>query len=155
MQQARKGRGRMKKGKSPERITSQEELHDYMRVTSPALWLILGVITVALTVFIVFAATATMENTMPIQVDVQQPDAGEELVSIVTSELPASMAGVVRSDMRVRIGQFEGMVDVIMEDADGITLMMDMDNDIVPLPEGVYDAVLVLESTTPIRFLWN
>ena len=54
--------------KSMERISSPEELHDYMRVTSPRLWMILGAIVALLVGFIVYASTATMENTMPITV---------------------------------------------------------------------------------------
>ena len=39
--------------KSLERISSPEELHDYMRVTSPRLWMILAAIVVLLVGFIV------------------------------------------------------------------------------------------------------
>jgi hypothetical protein len=54
--------------KSVERISSPEDLHEYMRVTSPRLWMILIAILVLLAGFIIFASTATMENTMAIQV---------------------------------------------------------------------------------------
>ena len=54
--------------KSVERISSPEDLHEYMRVTSPRLWMILIAILVLLAGFIIFASTATMENMMAIQV---------------------------------------------------------------------------------------
>ena len=64
--------------KSMKRISSPEELHDYMRVTSPKLWMILGAIAAILIGFIVYASTATMENTMPITVEVASYEAGPE-----------------------------------------------------------------------------
>ena len=55
-----------------ERISSPESLHDYMRVTSPRLWMLLGAIAALLVGFIVYASTVTMENTVPIEVEVYQ-----------------------------------------------------------------------------------
>ena len=54
--------------KSIDRISSPEELHDYMRVTSPRLWMILGAIVVLLAGFIVYASTVTLEYTVDIMV---------------------------------------------------------------------------------------
>ena len=48
--------------KSVERISSPEDLHEYMRVTSPRLWMILTAIVVLLAGFIVYASTTTLEN---------------------------------------------------------------------------------------------
>ena len=68
--------------KSMERISSPEELHDYMRVTSPRLWMILGAIVALLVGFIVYASTATMENTMPITVSLSHYEIpGEDTAS--------------------------------------------------------------------------
>ena len=57
--------------KSIERISSPEALHDYMRVTSPRLWMILAAVVLLLGGFIAYASTAKMENTMPIKVTVE------------------------------------------------------------------------------------
>ena len=48
--------------KSLDRISSPEELHDYMRVTSPRLWMILGAILVLLAGFIAYASTMSCFN---------------------------------------------------------------------------------------------
>ena len=53
--------------KSIDRISSPEQLHDYMRVTSPKLWMILSAIIVLMVGLIVLASTATMESTMKVQ----------------------------------------------------------------------------------------
>ena len=50
--------------KSLEKIQSPEVMHDYMRVTSPRLWMILTAIVVLLGGFIAYASTTTMESTM-------------------------------------------------------------------------------------------
>ncbi len=145
-----------------ERLSSPEELHDYMRVTSPRLWMILGAIVVLLAGFIVYASTATMENTMTIQVkisqyELQENEAGEkEYITGIQAYLPSAMKDQVENGMTVRIGSEETKVNYIGVLEDGrLYLMIDSIEDYLPLPEGNYDAELVLESTTPISFLWN
>ena len=145
-----------------ERISSPEELHDYMRVTSPRLWMILGTIVVLLAGFLVYASTATMENTMTIQVQVSQyelqaNEAGEkEYITSIQAYLPGSMKDQVEHGMTVRVGKEETKVNYIGVLEDGsVYLMIAPLVDYLPLPEGEYNAELVLESTTPISFLWN
>lgn len=150
--------------KSLNRISSPEELHDYLRVTSPKLWMILGAIAVMLIGFVVYASTTTMENTMPIKVDVALNEAGQENPEgdgtpqhVIYSRLPISLLDTVRTGMKVRMGKEEGAVGWIatLEGGNEISLIIDMENDNIPLQNGSYDAELVLESTTPISFLWN
>ena len=148
--------------KSLERISSPEELHDYMRVTSPRLWMLLGAITALLVGFIVYASTATMENTMPIEVKVSQYEletnaAGEvEYMTAIEAHLPRTMKDQVDSNMMVRIGRIEAKIAYVgVGKNETIFLNIDPGMDYVPLEEGEYDAELVLESTMPISFLWN
>jgi len=148
--------------KSLERISSPEELHDYMRVTSPRLWMLLGAITALLVGFIVYASTATMENTMPIKVKVSQyeletdADGEVEYMTAIEAHLPHTMKDQVDSNMMVRIGRIEAKIAYVgVGENETIFLNIDPGMDYVPLEEGEYDAELVLESTTPISFLWN
>ena len=148
--------------KSLERISSPEELHDYMRVTSPRLWMLLGAITALLVGFIVYASTATMENTMPIKVKVSQyeleTDADGEVkyMTGLEAHLPHTMKDQVDSNMMVRIGRIEAKIAYVgVGENETIFLNIDPGMDYVPLEEGIYDAELVLESTMPISFLWN
>ena len=150
--------------KSMERISSPEQLHDYMRVTSPRLWMILGAIVALLTGFIVYASTATMENTLPITVELIQyeipaedSENGEEVrYTGVLAFLPGSMKDQVNIGMTVRLGEKEGAVSWIgVQPNDEIVLEIQPNDPYIPLPEGEYEATLVLESTTPISFLWN
>ena len=147
--------------KSMDRISSPEALHDYMRVTSPRLWMILTAVVVLLAGFIVYASTATMENAIPIRVQVvryRDSEAGEpEEITYVAASFPMDQMDVIKTGMKLRLGQEEGRVSWISasEDDDKLTVLFEMEHSYLPLADGEYDAELVLESTTPIRFLWN
>ena len=157
--------------KSLDRISSPEELHDYMRVTTPRLWMLLTAIILLLAGFIVYASIANLENTMKIKVmvsniDALEDDNGEPIKvsssSIFFATLPISYKDTVETNMKVRIGKEEGKVDMLAivnsDESDGqqgLSLIISMDNSSLTLPDGEYDAELVLEATTPISFLWN
>ena len=145
--------------KSLERISSPEELHDYMRVTSPRLWMILAAIVVLLTGFIVYASTATMENTMAIKAEVSNyrisDENGDETHTMVTCTLPLSQMNLVTPGMKVRMVGMEGVASFIYTDEEEVGVVIEMEKAYLGLPDGTYDAELVLESTTPISFLWN
>ena len=150
--------------KSMERISSPEELHDYMRVTSPRLWMILGAIVALLAGFIVYASTATMENTMTIKVQLYQDEYsaedtanGEtEKYTSLFAELPNTMKDQVEIGMTVRLGKEQGKISWIGVQPNGMmALEIQPDNWYIPMPDGEYDGELVLASTTPISFLWN
>lgn len=148
--------------KSVERISSPEELHDYMRVTSPRLWMLLGTVVALLLGFIVYASTATMENTVPIKVEVsqyklQENEAGEkEYMTGIQAHLPRTMKDQVDSGMTVRIGNYQTTIGYIgVSEDETLFLNIDPRRDYLPLPEGEYDAELVLETTTPISLLWS
>ena len=49
--------------KSLERISSPEEIDNYMKVTRPSLWLVLGVIVLLLAALILWSVTARIEAT--------------------------------------------------------------------------------------------
>ena len=151
--------------KSLERISSPEELHDYMRVTGPRLWMLLGAILALLAGFVVYASTVTMENTVRIPVRVEtfettqeyQAQGGSPRYSLVSSTLPNSMMDTLKPGMVLRLGDATGKLDLIstVAEEEESSLVFEMDNDYVALPDGTYEAELVLESTTPISFLWN
>ena len=146
--------------KSLDRISSPEELHDYMRVTSPRLWMILAAIIALLVGFLVYTSTATLENVMPIKVELEnyewENDDGQvEKQTYVNCTLPISDLEVIQPGMTVRIAGQQGTINSFYTDEDRVGLLFDMESEYLGLPDGTYDAELVLESTTPISFLWN
>ena len=133
--------------KSLDRISSPEALHDYMRVTSPRLWMMLAAILVLLIGFIVYASTAKLENIMPISITAED--------GVVSARLPMSEMETVRTGMKVRIGEEEGTVGWISVVDDEINLVIRMDREDIRVPDGEHEGKLVVESTTPVSFLWN
>ena len=109
--------------KSLERISSPEELHDYMRVTSPRLWMLLIAIVALLVGFIVYASTVTLENTIPVKVIVENMLTGEDGAPqpFYYSVLPMEQKDIVASGMKVRLGNAEGRVELIAVDNAGDT----------------------------------
>ena len=147
--------------KSLDRISSPEELHDYMRVTSPRLWMVLAVIIALLAGFLIYASTATMENTMPITVTVEQADMGEgedatagEVV-LVFAQRPLSDMEILKPGMVLRVAGEEGKISSLYSFEDEVGVMFDMNNPHLSLRPGTYEGELVLESVTPISFLLN
>ena len=157
--------------KSIERISSPEDLHDYMRVTSPRLWMLLIAIALLLTGFIIYAATATLENTLDITVNAtnmesfRSVDDGEPEpyeVTLFSAILSANYKDSVDTNMVVRVGNNTGKIDFVAltknvdnDDEEELMLMIEMDDPNLRLADGDYMAELVLESTTPLSFLWN
>ena len=151
--------------KSIDRISSPEQLHDYMRVTSPRLWMLLAAVVLLLAGFIVYASGTTMENTVPVRVKVQnyhlsaeESGTGEERdVTLVYSELPAEQMDMVKTGMQVRFGNGTGHVSWVyaFDEDKTVQVVYEMDQIDYPLTDGEFDAELVLESTTPISFFWN
>ena len=150
--------------KSIERISSPEALHDYMRVTSPRLWMILAAVVLLLGGFIAYASTAKMENTMAIKVTVETYHMTEEEtqgeardVTIVYSSLPEDQMEQIKKGMKLRLLKETGTVSWLTSGVQEglVEVGFDMDPLNYPLNDGEYDAELVLESTTPVSFLWN
>lgn len=151
--------------KNAQRITSPAELHDVMRVSSPRVWIILIVITALLLALIVVAATRTLENTMDIKVTVQTitaPDGGGETaegaqIRRILGSVALDRMNLVNTGMTVRFSNVTGKIGMLTknETEDAAVIEIIPDSEPVLLPDGIYDGKLVLETTTPIRFLLN
>lgn len=149
--------------KSLNKIASPEELHDYMRVTSPRLWMVLIAVIILLMGFIAYASTARMENTIDINLDIFTMEMGENFetesgqLTICVARIPTMYSDVLEPGQEVRFGEYVGTLSVISKGAgeDMISASVDFDREYLPVEDGSYDAVLVLESTTPISFLLN
>lgn len=89
--------------KSLDHISSPEELHDYMRVTSPRLWMILTAIVLLLGGFIIYAATARMESTETIRLRV---DRGS-----IMGYIPEGRQDLIKVGMPVRIAGKTGKIN--------------------------------------------
>ena len=117
--------------KSIDRISSPEQMHDYMRVTSPKLWMLLAAIVAMLTGFIIYASTTTMESTVDVNVQ-----ASYELLMTC---LPESELEIIKLNMPVRIAGTTGRISDISLTS-GLMLEVEMKDGSTP-PEGSCELV--------------
>ena len=123
-----------------ERISSPEQLTDYLRVTTPGLWVLFAAIVVMLVGFFVWMSVGIIETTVPAGVSTQNHSAE---VAVVNSD------GRIATDMTLRVGGKETTILSTKTDDLGRTVGTAE----VDLPDGVYEGTLVTESIHPIRFL--
>lgn len=125
--------------KTIERISSPEQLTDYLRVTNPGIWVILAAVIVLLAGLLVWSMVGTLETTAEAVVITEEhialvvPAGAEEL----TAGMPVRVAGqeaLILSTDTDEYGRAYGTAEI-------------------SLPDGVYDGTVVTEAVHPIRFL--
>lgn len=134
------------------RISSPEELHDYMHVTGPGLWIMLAVIIALLTALIILASSIRMENLMDVTMQVSA-DGAVERPSQLTCTLTGDRKGQVKVGMKVRVAGQEGTVIALRENDEETQATVVLDREDAKLKEGAYDSKIILESTSPVAFL--
>ena len=123
-----------------ERISSPEQLSDYLRVTTPGLWVLFAAIVAMLVGFFVWMSVGVIETTVPAGVSTRNHAAE---VAIVNG------GGQIATDMTLRVGGKETTILSTKTDDFGRTVGTAE----VDLPDGMYEGTLVTESTHPIQFL--
>ena len=146
--------------KSLEHISSPEEMHNYMRVTSPRLWMILAAISLLLVGFIIYASFAKIENTIPttVHVEVENPtiyDEDDGPMVIAYGTLPNSYKNQLEVGMEVRLDDLTGTIEWFSATGEELGFLIDFGDDADSLTEGEYEAEIVIESISPISFLLN
>lgn len=134
------------------RISSPEELHDYMHVTGPGLWIMLAVIIALMTGLIILASMTNMENLMDVQMKVSAEGAAMRPVRLECT-LRGERKNLMKIGMKVRVAGQEGTVTALLEEEDQVLAGVLLDREDVELKEGTYEATLVLESVSPFSFL--
>ncbi len=125
--------------KTLERISSPEQLTDYLRVTNPGIWIVLAAVIVLLAGLFIWSATGTLETTAPVNVLVENRTAqvasggGEELAPGMIFRV-ASQEYVIAAANKDDFGRTIGIADVA-------------------LPDGSYEGTVVTESIRPLDFL--
>lgn len=129
--------------KSLERISSPEQLNDYMRVTSPAVWMVLVAVIALLAGLLVLSSVKKLETLLPAEAQVAN--------GVMEITLPASKADEVDDGMPVRIAGQEVAIEYVRENAAGEAICTaDID-----VEDGNYDVEIVTDSVSPISFLLN
>lgn len=123
-----------------DRISSPEQLTDYLRVTSPGIWIILAAIVTLLVGFFVWMGVDTIETTVPVGVSMEDAHA---TVAVTEGDVK------IEKDMTLRVGGKEAAIQSTKTDEYGRTVGLAN----VDLTDGMYDGVLVTEAVHPIQFL--
>ena len=125
--------------KTRDRISSPDQLTDYLRVTNPGIWVLLASIVLFLAGVFVWFTIGTLESTAAVKVSV----AGQQ-ATVIPRE-----AAVLTEGMPLRVASDEYTLDNVGTDEYGRSF----GNAVVKLPDGVYDGIVVTAQTHLISFL--
>ncbi len=125
--------------KALDRISSPEQLTDYLRVTNPGIWVILVAVLLLLGGLFAWASIGTLETTAQAKV----------LVENHTAQVVMTGAETLRDGMPLRIASQEFVIASAASDEYGRAFGIAEVN----LPDGTYDGTVVVEQTRPISFL--
>ncbi len=127
--------------KSLDKIKSPENLNDYIRVTSPAVWLILAAVIILLAGAFIWGIFGKVDTVI-------KCTAVAENKSIVCEVADAR----VNEDMKLRVDGTEYEIESIKVAADKKSVTVTAQAD---LSDGIYDAEIVVESLKPLSFVFN
>ena len=149
--------------KSLDRVSSPEQLNDYIRVTNPGIWIVLVAVVALLAGFIVWGAVGTLETKL-------NAAAVSDSGRVICYGREADFSDINANDT-VRINKSEYSIAEISDQPisvnedfteyvlhiGGLTkgewvyeVMLNCD-----LPAGAYEAEIVTDSVSPISFLFN
>ena len=127
--------------KTLERISSPEQLTDYLRVTNPGIWIVLAAVILLLAGILAWAAVGTLETKTDVKVIVNEKSA------MVVS--PSAVQ--LKTGMPLRVGGEEVVLASVEADTFGSAYGIAAVN----LPDGMYEGIVVTETVHPIEFLLN
>ena len=137
------------RNKSVERISSPEQLQDYMRVTTPGVWMVLTAVILLLVGMIISSAVVTMESTIKEQAVVDEDG------TVLQITLPLAQKELVEPGMRVRVAGREAKIDMIFQLEGEVQVLAELTKEGDKLSAGTYDVEIVTETVTPISLLFN
>ncbi|MBO7405156.1 MAG: hypothetical protein J6V24_09370 [Clostridia bacterium] len=125
--------------KTLDRISSPEQLTDYLCVTNPGIWVVLAAVILLLAGLFTWSMTGTLETTAEVKV----------VVADETAEVIPLGAEMLSDGMPLRVAGQEFMIAFVRTDEYGRQIGTAQ----VALPDGTYDGTVVVDETHPIRFL--
>ena len=128
--------------KTLERISTPDQLTDYLKVTNPGIWVILAAVIILLAGIFVWSCTGVLETKAEAKVIVKNEVA--EVAIIAISDVKQLSEG---DELRVAGESYS--IASTTEDKYGRVIGVAK----VDLPDGVYDGIVVVDKTHPIKFL--
>ena len=130
--------------KTLERVSSPEQLNDYLHVTSPSVWIVLAAVILLLAGLFVWSGVTAVESYATGSADVR----GGVLTMTFDD---AEKADNVEVGMNVKVGEIVTPILSVGKDENGDLLAVAN----VSLPDGNYDARVGYRSTQIINMLFN
>ena len=129
--------------KSIDKISSPEKLDDYLKISTPSLWLVMFAVISLLVGILVWSSVAKLETKINAVASINNKT-GEII-------LTGSDADKVKSEMKVYVGNIESNVEYVQYDDLGRAIAFcDVD-----LPDGNYKVEIITETIHPISFLFR
>ena len=125
--------------KTLDRISSPEQLTDYLCVTNPGIWVVLAAVILLLAGLFAWSMTGTLETTAEVKV----------VVADKTAEIIPLGSETLADGMPLRVAGQEFMIAFVRTDEYGRQVGTAQ----ADLPDGTYDGTVVVNETHPIRFL--
>ena len=130
--------------KSMEQISSPEQLSDYLRVTNPAVWIVLAAVALLLAGMLIWSASASIGSYAGGSAEVRDG------VMTVRFE-DETIAKNVAAGMSVIVGDTSSVITSVGRAEDGgVFALAD-----TALPDGSYEAEVQYKNTQVIKLLFN
>jgi hypothetical protein len=125
--------------KTLDRISSPEQLTDYLRVTNPGIWVVLAAVILLLAGVFAWSMVGTLETKAEVKV----------VVSDHTAQIVPLSSETLADGMPLRVSGQDYRIAFAQTDEYGRSVGMAEVN----LPDGTYDGVVITEAVRPISFL--
>ena len=129
---------------SMESISSPEQLTDYLRVTSPAVWIVMAAIILLLVGMLIWGSTAHIDSYAAGTAQVQD---GRMIVVFEDSELAAN----VKAGMSVTVGETSSLIDSVGSTESGALFASAG----TTLADGSYPARVIFRQTQVLSLLFR
>lgn len=149
--------------KSIDRMSSPEQLNDYIKVTNPGVWMVLAAIAILLAGICVWGIFGKLETKLTVAAESR---AGQTVLYIKEDNISS-----LKKDMTVTIGDASYAIVSVSAEPISVTeeigeyarrtgnlsigewvYFVKIDK---ALPEGVYTAQIVVDSVSPLHFVFN
>ena len=129
---------------SMDRISSPEQLNDYLHVTNPTVWVVLAAVIILLAGMLVWGYFATIDSFASGTAKVE----GGTMTVLFGDEQAASN---VEAGMKIIVGESESTVTSVRKTEEGKTFALASTS----LSDGTYPARAVFRQTQVLRLLFN
>lgn len=155
--------GQLFRKKSIDKVSSPEQLNDYIRVSNPGVWMILTAVIVFLAGVCVWGIFGHLDTVIK--------TAGECNNGVITCYVKESDISSVQVGMEITVSGERGTVTDV--ETAPLEVTADMDSYLlylgefaegewvyvikaqVPIDDGVYEVQMTAESVSPMSFVWN